>query len=285
MTLAHVEAERNTKIAVENKGENMKKLKSFIKIALILLLIILIALLINSLKKWPNRFSKELDNFFGKGNWECIDEETKKSLLVDKHVHFHRHPEFDYDIPEKYKKWYILFTNNQGEKEIYTISNHTYIINQDKYDIFSSKRYSAKQALVLELMGISNSLVSDDIFNKYISSVLPSNISNCISVEISYTGGNPKPSFYNKLAKEDWFNIYDADAEEYLETELHNFYIYIRAYDYKINKLSDTEKQTLFSSISVIENNLLKDFGSNASFEIYFTNDYSTKYLDGVRKK
>lgn len=262
----------------------MKKLKSIIVIILILSVIVLIVFSINSFRKWPKRFSKEFDNFFGKGNWECIDEETKDSLLVDKHIHFHEHPEYDYDIPAKYKKWYILFTNEQGEKEIFPISNHTYIINHDKYNMFSSKRYSAKQALILELMDISISLVSDRIFDKYILSILPSNISDCISVEISYTGGNPKPNFYNKLAKEEWFNIYDAVAEEYLETDLHDFYIYIKTHDYKVDKLSAGEKQTLFNSISVIESKLLKDFGSNASFEIYFNSDYIVEYVDGVKK-
>lgn len=262
----------------------MKKLKIIIPIIFIICIIAVIIFFVVISKNWPVRYASRLDNFFGKGNWRCIDEETKKSILVDKHIHFHDHPELDYDTPAKYKNWYILFTNKKGEEEIYSITNHAYIINHDKYNIFSSKRYSAKQALTLELMDISTSLSSDVIFDKYISNLLPSNISDCISVEISYKGGNPNPDFYNKLAKQDWFNIDDASAEEYLSTDLCDFYIYIKAYDYKIEKLTDEDKQKLFNSISTIEEKLLEDFGSNASFKIYFSKECNVEYSNGVKE-
>ncbi len=262
----------------------MKKLKLIIPIIFIICIIAVIIFLATISKNWPVRYASRLNDFFGEGNWKCIDEETKNSLLVDEHVHFASNPELDYDTPAKYKNWYILFTNKNGEEEIYSITNHTYIINHDKYNMFSSKRYSAKQALTLELMDISTSLISDEIFDKYISNILPTNISDCISVEISYTSGNPTPDFYNKLSKQDWFNIYDASAEKYLNTDLYDFYIYIRAYDYKIEKLTDEDKQKLFNSMSIIEEKLLEDFGSNASFEIYFSKDYNVEYLDGAKR-
>lgn len=262
----------------------MRKLKLTISIIAVILIIGIICFFAIISKNWPVRYASILDEFFGEGNWKCIDEETKKSILVDEHIHFHDSSELDYDTPAKYKNWYILFTNKNGEEEVYSITNHSYIINHDKYNMFSSKRYSAKQALTLELMDISTSLASDEIFDRYISKTLPSNVSDCISVEISYKGGNPKPNFYNKLAKQDWFNIYDASAEKYLTTDLYDFYIYIKAYDYKIKKLTDEEKQKLFDSMTTIEEKLLEDFGSNASFKIYFSNDYNVEYSDGVKK-
>lgn len=285
MILVRVEVGKNTKIVVESrKGKVMKKLKKIIPIIVIICIIVIVAFWVNLSKNWTIRYASMLDDFFGKGNWKCIDEETKNSLLVDKHIHFHDTPELDYDTPAKYKNWYILFTNKNGEEEIYSITNHTYIINHDKYNVLNSKRYSAKQALTLELMDISTSLISDDIFDKYISNILPSNISDCISVEISYTDGNPNPNFYTKLSDQEWFNIYDANIEKYLSTDLYDFYIYIKAYDYKIEKLSDDEKQKLFNSMSTIENKLLEDFSSNASFKIYFSKDYNVEYLNGVKR-
>lgn len=261
----------------------MKKFKTLIPIIVILLIIILIVFAICQ-KNWTIRFSNYLDDFFGEGNWKCISEETKDSILVDKHIHFHQNPELDFDIPAKYKKWFILFTNKNGEEEIYEISNHVYIISKDKYDFFSSSRYSAKQSLISELMDISISEINDDILEKYILTVLPSNIADCINVDISYIGGNPNPKFYDKLSKQNWFNIYDIDAEKYLSTDLYDFYIDIKAYDYKIEKLSDEEQQELFDSMSTIEEKLVKDFESNASFEIYFTKDYHVKYINGVKQ-
>lgn len=104
--------------------------------------------------------------------------------------------------------------------------------------MFSSKRYSNKQAFVLELMDISCELASEEVFNEIIRNELSENEANCIKVSISYHGGNPNPEFYDKLFNESWFNVDNVSAENFLNCNLHDFYLYIRAFDYKINKLT-----------------------------------------------
>ena len=48
---------------------------------------------------------------------------------------------------------------------------------------------------------------------------------DCINVEISYKGGNPKPEFYDKLLKESWFNRKEISAEHYLSMDYFDLYI------------------------------------------------------------
>ncbi len=99
---------------------------------------------------WTFRFSDELDHFFGVGNWECIEEETNKSRMVS-----------DYNtdktrrVPKRYRNWYITYTDRYGEEKECVITNHTMIINHKKRFPLSSKWYTAKQALTLELMEVS----------------------------------------------------------------------------------------------------------------------------------
>ena len=38
------------------------------------------------LRTWPLRFQGQLDDFFGKDNWEVISEDTKESLMYDKNI-------------------------------------------------------------------------------------------------------------------------------------------------------------------------------------------------------
>lgn len=157
-------------------------------------------------------------------------------------------------------------------------------INNDKYGICSSKRYSSKQALILELMDISCAIASEEIFNEIIKSELPKNVADCISVSISYNGGNPKPEFYDDLFKQSWFNIENATAENFLACDLHEFYLDIKAYDYRANKLTTHEQQNLFDSLEKIEKKLLDKFGNNASFKIYFDKDNKVEYSKGTKQ-
>ena len=86
---------------------------------------------------------------------------------------------------------------------------------------------------------------------------LPPAEADCINVEISYKGGNPKPEFYDKLLKESWFNRKEISAEYYLSMDYFDLYIYIKAFDYRVEKLSNTEKTHLMNSLNTIEQVLL----------------------------
>ena len=93
----------------------------------------------------------------------------------------------------------------------------------------------------------------------------------CLKVEISYKGGNPKPGFYSDLLKKEWFNINDISATNYLKLDSYDFYIDIFAYDYKLKNLAAGKRQNIYNSLTMIEDRLLKEYGDKASFEIYFT--------------
>lgn len=262
----------------------MKKSKNFIIIFLTCVIIITICVLCYKFNNWTFRFKSELDQFFGKGNWECISDETKESIIYTKTIPVRNTPSLSSEVPGKYTNWNIKFTNKHGNEEIWKITNHTLKINQDKYNIFSSKRYTNKQALILELMEISCSLAAEEISNDIIKKDLPENIANCIRVNISYKGGNPKPNFYNELFKMSWFNINDISAQNFLDCELYDFYIDIHAFDYKVQKLTDTEQQLLFNNLNNIERRLLDKYGENISFEIYLNSEHKLEYVDGKIK-
>lgn len=59
----------------------MKKIKPVIAAIIILALAAGIAAVHLYAQNWTKRYSQELDNFFGEGNWVCIDEETKESII------------------------------------------------------------------------------------------------------------------------------------------------------------------------------------------------------------
>ena len=151
--------------------------------------------------------------------------------------------------------------------------------------MFSSKRYSKKQALVLELMDISFGLASDELLNDVIKEkILPENIADCLIVSISYNGGNPKPKFYDDLFQQSWFNINDVSVERYLTCDLYDFYIRILAHDYKVKKLTEQEQQILLNSMETFETNLVQKYGKAASYSIYFDKDHHVEYIAGNKQ-
>lgn len=232
-------------------------------------------------KNWPARYSDQMDHFFGEGNWECIDEETKESLIYTDYIIVRSNPALSGEVPGKFKNWYISFENRSGKDEVWYITNHTYKINHDEYGIFSSKRYSGKQALTLELMDISFGMVGEEIMEDVIRSELSRKEADCIEVTMSYDGGNPKPKFYNDLAEQEWFQVNKVTAGDYLEYDAHDFYIHIRAHDYRLEKLSAKEQWNVLNSLEPITKKLCKKYGDDASFWIYFDDNHTVDYRDG----
>ena len=123
--------------------------RKFITTALLLLIAAAVFFIWYYLRTWPLRFHGELDAFFGKGNWKQISSETRESLMYSVY-HRSTNPSLSGERPGKFHEWDIAFTNRSGETEIWTISDHTMRINQDKYWLLSPKRYSARQALTQE---------------------------------------------------------------------------------------------------------------------------------------
>ena len=258
----------------------MKVLKKLIIVIIPILLIAGYFTFKNINSDWTKKFSNEFDIFFGKGNWESVSEETKESIIYDEYIIVRSAPNLSGNVPGKFNEWSITYMGADNKREIAIISDHTLKINNDKYFVLSSKRYSSKQALVLEFMDISFSICKDKVMNESIAPYLSEKEREALSVEISYHGGNPKPEFYDDLIKQDWFNVKDVSAQNY---DKHEFYIYIRSYDYKLDKLTDEEKRHIFDSMEKIEKNLLEKYGNNASFEIYIDENHKTEYKDGVK--
>lgn len=260
----------------------MKKAKSIGIVGILILLIAGAVALYMAGQNWTVRFKSELDNFFGEGNWECIDEETKESIIYTEYVQVRSSP-LSYEMAGKYKNWYIEFENRHGEAEVWYITNHVLKINHDKYDIFSGKRYTNKQALTLELMDISFGMVSEDIYNDIVLSVLSAEEAESLEVTMSYSGGNPKPEFYDSLAEESWFTANEVTAGDFLAYDLHDFYIYIRAYDYRLEKLTAQQRENVLESMDAMVEMLLAEYGQNASFEIYLDGEHKVEYVDGEK--
>lgn len=226
---------------------------------------------------WPLRFHKELDSFFGNGNWKHISTETEESILYT--VSYRSSYEGTYkERPGRFHNWDILFTNRNGEQEVWSISDHTMKINHDDNWFLSPKRYSARQALTLELMDISFAAASDAIQNDIIRTILPQQEADCLEVDISYRNGNPSPDVYDRLRKEPWFQANTVTAAHYLETDLYDFYIRIFAHDYKVEKLPEEQQEHLRNSLSDLEQALQNAYQETADYEIYLGEGYSAKY-------
>lgn len=261
----------------------MRKVKNIVIVTVAILCVLAIVIGIILSKNWTIRFHSELNRFFGEGNWECIDQETKESMIYDDYIIVHSNPAMSGDVPGKFQNWYIQFKNRNGEDEIWHITNHTLKINHDEYGIFSPKRYSQKQAFVLELMDISFGLAGDEIWKDFIQSRLSEQAADCFEVAVSYTGGNPEPEFYDDLWEQPWFTANTVTAGDYLSCDLHDFYLEIRAHDYRLEKLNEEEYQQTVEALPDIEADLLEEFGDSASFTIYFDGELWAEYVDGVK--
>lgn len=251
--------------------------RKFITTALLLLIAAAVFFVWYCLRTWPLRFHGELDAFFGKGNWKHISAETKESLMFSVY-HRSTNPALSGERPGKFHEWDIAFTNPSGGTEIWTISDHTMRINQDKYWLLSPKRYSASQALTQELMDLSCGMAGQQVLDEILRDILPEREADCIDVEISYRNGNPPPSMYSRLSRESWFNVEQISASEYLKTDLYDFYIRILAYDYRVEKLTQEEQAHLFGSLAEMEKALQEAFCAYADYDIYLGEGYTAEY-------
>lgn len=230
------------------------------------------------LRTWPLRFQGELDNFFGEGNWEVISEDTKDSMMYDKNITIRDAAWSSEEIPGKFHEWDISFTNRNGDTEVWTISDHTMKINHDKYWLLSHDRYSAKQSLGQELMDISFSMAGEQVHKKILQALLPGVEADCVVVDISYRGGRPDPELYDELLDAPWFTANDVTAEDFLRSDLNDFYLDIYAYDYRVDKLSSDERRHLLGSLTDIENLLKDTYGDYVDYEIYLGDGCRAEY-------
>lgn len=95
---------------------------------------------------WTLWYRARLDSFFGKGNWEVVSEDAKlekeRTYIVRSNSSLGGYGQGQ--NRRLYRNWNILCENKDGDKEIWEISNHAYMINKERYKIYSSKRYKAR---------------------------------------------------------------------------------------------------------------------------------------------
>ena len=235
------------------------------------------------LSNWTIRYRSKLDAFFGKGNWEVLSEDVDVSRMYTLRNNSTWNGYGQGRPSRVYRDWNVLYENKNGEEEVWKISNQTYRVNHERYRMLSSKRYTAHQALILELMELSFAVVEEEVHREIVREALTDEEANCIYVDMSYNDGNPKRSFYDKLAKESWFTIEGVTAENYLATDLYDFYLLIRIHDYRLEQLTKLEQENVLNSLEEIEKRLLEKYGNNASFQILY-NEFNVKYTDGVKK-
>lgn len=112
-------------------------------------------------------------------------------------------------------------------------------------------------------------VAGEKVGQQVLGQVLPEEELSCLGVDISYHGGNPPPDFYDDLAGEEWFTSQKATAACYLESDLYDFYISVRAHDYRVEKLEEGQRQHLLGSLEELCQALEKEYGDNAKYDIY----------------
>ena len=233
-------------------------------------------------RDWTVRFRGELDAFFGEGRWEAVSQEEKESIIYEEYLPSASNPSGGTTVPGQFHEWLIRYTDGQGENALWTLSDHTYRINRDRYSILSPRRYSAKEAFVLELMNLTCGTAGDAALREAAEGLLSETEMGCLKAEISYEGGNPSPEFYDGLWEEPWFRLEDAAAEQYLSSELHDFYLDIRVHDYRLEKLTEEERRHVLDSLEPLTQRLLERYGENASFSIYLDGEHRAEYRNGI---
>lgn len=261
-----------------------KKNKSTLIVAAGVVLILLLCFLgyrfWRNRQDWSRRFEAELDVFFGEGNWESLSEETKKSRIYTVRQYFYNTAGYESsrDVPGDYHNWDICFTNRDGVEEIWTITDHAMRINHSKNHMFSRDRYSAKQSFVQQLMNISFAVSADKLHQEILQMLLPEEEAACLEIDISWRGGNPPPEMYDELAEQSWFTAQQATVENYLESSLYDFYVWIHAQDYRVEKLTEQQRQHLMGSLGELENALKKALGAHADYEIYLDAEHTAEF-------
>lgn len=230
------------------------------------------------LRTWPLRFHRELDQFFGAGNWESVSEEIKRSMMFDEYLAV-RGTGYSDSVDGRFHEWNIAFTNREGETELWTISDHTLKINNhDHWFPLDPERYTARQALGQELMELAFDMAGEQAQEDILGDILTDGERACLDVEISFRGGWPNGDLYTELLNEPWFNIQELDAEKFLQSDLYDFYIDVFAYDYRVDDLSEMEQEHLFRSMGDIKQALRGAFGEYADYDIYLGEGYSAEY-------
>ena len=67
-------------------------------------------------------------------------------------------------------------------------------------------------------------------------------------------------------------------AEDFLQSDLNDFYLDIYAYDYRVDDLTSDERRHLLGSLTDIENLLKDTYGDYVDYEIYLGDGCRAEY-------
>lgn len=115
----------------------------------------------------------------------------------------------------RHQNWTIRFRSELDD--FFGEGNWVYISEETKQSIIYSDYHHSH----------SNPTLSGNVPGKYkdwyisFENRIGEEESECMRVTISYGGGNPKPKFYDKLAKEPWFTVNEVSAEDFLAYDEH----------------------------------------------------------------
>ena len=231
------------------------------------------------MRTWPLRFHGELDQFFDAGNWKTVSEQTKESMMYSDYIIVRSAPSLSGERAGRFHEWDIAFTNQDGEQELWIVSDHTLKINNDEHWFpLDPERYTARQALGQELMELAFDMAGEQAQEDILGDILTDGERACLDVEISFRGGWPNGDLYTELLNEPWFNIQELDAEKFLQSDLYDFYVDVFAYDYRVDDLSEMEQEHLYRSLGDIEQALRAAFGDYVDYDIYLGEGYSAEY-------
>lgn len=130
----------SVKIKKEDKGE-----KRFVTIGTILVLILgTVVMGVYSTffgsGNYPLRFHRQMDEFFGKDNWKCVETEMYTSTIG-----------VEYGKKLRCKRWYIEYVGEDSDKHKLTIDNHLHQLRSKKYFFFQKKHLSNQVCFAYEL--------------------------------------------------------------------------------------------------------------------------------------
>lgn len=245
------------------------------KIPVILVILVAVFVFVGwyCLRSWPIRFHGTLDDFFGNGNWQTVSEETKGSIIFKRWNALTKREQ-----EGKFHEWNIAFQNQAGETEVWTISDHTLKINhKENWFPLDADRYTARQALGQELLWIALDVAGEEVRTETLGTVLPEKELGCLAVDISFLDGLPDGAVYSRLLEEPWFNVRDANAERFLQSDQYSFYVDVFAHDYRVDDLSEAEQSHLYDSLGAIEQTLKNIYGAQVDYEIYLGEGYRSE--------
>ena len=221
------------------------------------------------MNNWPLRFKNDLDLYFGEGNWQWISQDETEDYRYNIYHRIPNNPAHVNPKPGRFRNWYIAFEDPQGEKWLWRMTDHVYKINMHHRGAVSG--FSARDGVTAELMDLSFRQGAMGISKKVLSPILSQEELNCLKVVVSYRGGNPGPSLFEKLRKQPWFRC--GHAKEFFTWDYHDFYLDIYPNNHRADRLAPEIRDHLLGSLGRIETDLQIYLGEYCDYKVHLGQD------------